>query len=146
MNNHCQQKWSFLYKKSGYQTDLENFIPKLKNTFDNYDNLSEEELKIISRKYYEIWNKTMEIGSAFLHNNLIPVKEDKDIVRYLINSEAITEGNNVFLLYRGMCNLGKNNFIMPKKYYGKKYKDTLIEFGKFFKQRTELEKEYGPDF
>lgn len=146
MNNHCQQKWSFLYKKSGYQTDLENFIPKLKNTFDNYDKLSEEEQKIISHNYYEIWKKSMKIASVFLYNNVIPAKEDIDIVRFLISADVFENGEGAFLLYIGMCNLKRNKFILPKKYYADKYINILREFGKFFKSRTETEKEYGMDF
>ena len=146
MNNLCKQKWSYLYKKSNYQTGLKNFVSKLNNIFDDYEKTSDNERKIISREYYEIWNKTMEIASAFLYNNAIPAKNDKDIVSFLICSGVFTNGEDVFLLYRGMCNLKKNNFILPKKYYGNKYLNILRRFDEFFRERTELEKQYAMDF
>lgn len=145
MNTNRNKKWSYLYKKSNYQIELNKFILKTNNIFDNYEKISVDDHKVISHEYYEMWKKTMNTASSFLHDNVIPAKEDKDIVNFLINSDVFINGEKVFLLYRGMCNLKKNNFILPKKYYGDKYINIFKRFGYFFLERIELEKRYAMD-
>ena len=135
-------KWSDLFNES-FQKEYLNFLDRLVCIYKNYDKYSEKNIIEIGHSYLKYWTKIISIIESFLQENAILTNNTKDAVKFIIYSDVVTKGNDLYNLYRGMCNLEKHSFIIPKKYFSKKYITILNELYKFLQERLKKEIEYG---
>lgn len=137
-----RNKWTDLYKNYGYNKEYEKFLKKMKETDTVYCDLSSENLQKAGHEYFDFFEKTMGILKIFLENNLLFSSNTSDIINHILSKDILNNGLDLYYLYRGMKNLKRHKFVLPKRYLVKKYLNIFTELNDFFLQRIKKEKEY----
>ena len=135
-------KWSDLYENYNYSTKCKNFIKKMSNARLKYDKIESGRLCSLSHTYLNFFEKTINIANTFLKENLLFSYNTSDIVKHILYTNILNDGICLYYMYRGMQNLKKNKFIIPKKYLSQRYLNVFSELDTFFIKRIEKEKNY----
>ena len=136
------KKWSKCYSEFPVG-DFEMFVKSFRDTYSAYASLRTTELAEVSRIYFSYWQKISELCKKFLHDNLIIVENERDVVTFLISCGVPRDGKAFYLLHNYFSGVGdKRGFIIPKKYFSKKYSAIFEELLEFFTNRILKEAEY----
>jgi hypothetical protein len=130
MLSNKQTNWAYIYN-SGYSKHFQNFCKYTVQIKEKISTLESAQRQEFLEKYLDFYNETIELFKYFILNNSLILLDKKYIILYIINSEILTNGIELYNLDR---DISKSSLEL-ETLIQEKYIDLFSEINEYFSKR-----------